>query len=185
MPTDPAPMHRARLLRPVQRGARGLGGLLFLAFALAVGCSTQKDTEAFVPAERGAIQPDAGGALVSEAEACQSLKNAEGSARQTLSCPTLLRSCPDYIRPAGGADCFKYDQGSIDGCVALYASFASCEDFAQHPCLISAVSKCDSIGAGGASGEGGAGGAPSSDPVAGNAGAAGDGVTGVAGGGGA
>jgi hypothetical protein len=142
-----------------------------VALVVAASCSKQKDTQDYVPSQRGAIQPDAGGALVDEATACQTLTTAEANARKDLSCPAVARTCPDYIRPAGGADCFQYEQVSLDGCVDLFGSFTTCEDFARHPCLISAVSKCDS--AGGEAGAGGSGGAPSTEPSdAGSAGTA-------------
>ena len=84
-----------------------------------------------------------------------------------LSCPAVTRECPGYIRPAGNDACYLYDQASIDGCTSLFRQFTSCEDFALHPCLITASSLCDT-------GEGGAGGAPSSPGEAGNAGSAGE-----------
>ena len=143
--------------------------------AAAASCTSQKDTEAYVPSGRGAVQPEASGALLSEGVACSKLKNAESSARSALSCPAVTRACPDYIRPAGGADCFQYSQGSIDGCADLYASFTTCADFDAHPCLISAVDKCDvapePTGEAGASG---AGGAPGTPGEAGASGAASD-----------
>ncbi len=132
-----------------------------VALVVAASCSKQKDTQDYVPSQRGAIQPDAGGQLRDEVTACETLTTAEASARKDLGCPAVARSCPDYIRPAGGADCFQYEQASLDGCVELFRSFTSCEDFALHPCLVSAVSKCDSVG--GEAGAGGAGGAPSTD----------------------
>ncbi|MEO6603092.1 MAG: hypothetical protein ABIQ16_24615 [Polyangiaceae bacterium] len=148
----------------------------------AASCTSQKDTEADVPSGRGAVQPAASGPLLAEGVACTKLKSAESSARAQLSCPPVTRACPDYIRPAGGADCFQYSQGSLDGCADLYASFTTCADFDAHPCLVSAADKCDAVPApnseGGAGGTGGApsdeaGGAPSDE--AGGPGVAGDG----------
>jgi uncharacterized membrane protein YgcG len=140
---------------------------LVLASAGALSCSSVKDTEATVPSQRGAVQPDGGGALVTEADACDKLTKAEKQARAALSCPAVTRECPGYIRPAGNDACYLYDQASIDGCTTLFRQFTSCEDFALHPCLISASSLCDT-------GEGGAGGAPSSPGEGGNAGSAGE-----------
>ena len=126
-----------------------------VALVVAASCTSQKDTQDYVPSQRGAVQPDAGGKLVAETPACDALTGAEAKARKDLGCPALAHACPEYIRPAGGADCFQYDQASLDGCVDLFSSFISCEDFTLHPCIVSAVSKCDSAG------EVGAGGAPS------------------------
>ncbi|MET0790641.1 MAG: hypothetical protein ABW061_03910 [Polyangiaceae bacterium] len=143
------------------------------ALVAAASCTSQKDTQAFVPSGRGAVQPDAGGALLSEAAACAKLKAAESSARSTLGCPSLTRECPSYIRPAGGSDCFQYSQPSIDGCATLFASFTTCADFETHPCLISATDTC-TFSDGGAPGEGGAGGAGGTSNTASDAGASGE-----------
>ncbi|MES1175015.1 MAG: hypothetical protein ABUL62_11890 [Myxococcales bacterium] len=142
----------------------------------AASCTSQKDTEAYVPSGRGAVQPEASGPLLAEDVACNKLKVAESDARSALSCPAVTRACPGYIRPAGGASCFQYSQGSIDGCSDLYASFTTCSDFDAHPCLVSAVDKCDvAPDPSGEGGAGGSGGAPSTAGDAGNPGAAGDG----------
>ena len=138
-----------------------------LVLAVAASCSKTEDTQAYVPSEQGAVQPDAGGVLLSEASACSALKAAESRARDALGCPALTRECPGYIRPAGGADCFQYSQDSVTGCESLYESFSACEDFDRHPCLIAAISNCDAPDAG----EGGAGGQPSITPEAGSSGA--------------
>ncbi|HEY3252808.1 MAG TPA: hypothetical protein VGJ91_02635 [Polyangiaceae bacterium] len=137
--------------------------------ALGSACTKSKDTEDFVPSDRGAVQPDGAGALLSEASACTELKAAEAAARAALGCAAVTRECPGFIRPAGGEACFEYSQASLKGCESLYDSFSSCDDFALHPCLISALSKCAAGAAGGAPGAAGS----SSD-----AGAAGEGGAG-------
>ena len=148
------------------------------ALALAAACTESKDTEDYAPSERGAVQPDAGGTLLSESNACALLKTAEAAARAALSCSALSRACPAFIRPAGGEGCFEYSQASVKACEAQYQTFTTCDDFARHPCLLSAVSNCES-----ATGEGGAGGAASGS--AGGTGSAGEngtaGETGAAG----
>ena len=146
-------MNQARLLRSLCLSCPAL----LIALAVAVSCSNQNDSEPFVPSQRGAVQPDAGGPLLIESEACLRLKGAEISARAALSCPTQSRVCPGYIRPAGGNECFQYSEASINACATLYDTFTTCEEFTLHPCLVSAVPMCDTpVG-----GEGGAGGAPS------------------------
>jgi hypothetical protein len=147
---------------------------------VAASCSSQKDTEAYVPSERGAVQPDSGGPLLAEGPACDRLKSAESSARATLGCPAVTRECPAYIRPAGIADCFLYSQDSIDSCSALYDSFKDCADFDKHPCLISAVDNCTFSDAG-VPGDGGAGGAASTPSEAGTGGALSESTAGAGG----
>jgi hypothetical protein len=137
---------------------------------LAASCSSTHDTADVVPSSPGAFQPDAGGKLVDEATACAALVKSESNARATLGCDAVKHECPSYIRPAGGAGCFLYDQASLDGCAALYQSFTSCDKFDQRPCLLTAESMCDSVDSGaagaggqaatGARGEGGLGGEP-------------------------
>lgn len=137
-----------------------------LTVVLAVSCSSTHDTADVIPSSRGAVQPDGGGKLIDEARACSGLVKAESDARARLGCDAVKRDCPAAIRPAGGADCYEYDEASLDGCAALYASFTSCVQFDQEPCLLRAVSKCDTVdsgmtdagGAGGQTGQGGAGG---------------------------
>ena len=169
-----AAMNRARLIRSLSSSG--------LALAVVISCSKAKDTQDFVPSQRGAVQPDAGGPQVSEADACTQLKKAESSARAALSCDPVTRECPDYIRPAGGADCFEYSQASITGCQKLYESFTSCSDFDAHLCLIAAVSNCDAPPDDGEAGAGGAAGAPSTpEGEAGTPGAAGETAAGAGG----
>jgi hypothetical protein len=127
-----------------------------LTAVLAASCTSSPDTADVVPSLPGAFQPDAGGKTVDEATACSKLTEAESSARAALGCDAVTHTCPDYVRPAGGADCFVYDQGSLDGCTTLYNSFVSCDQFDSRPCLLTAVSNCDQTDSGAANG--GAGG---------------------------
>ncbi len=143
--------------------------LCCVSLVVAASCTSQKDTEAYVPSQPGVVQPDAAGPLLAEAAACSQLRNAESKARADLGCAAPTRACPDYIRPAGGADCFQYFEGSIDSCASLYASFTACADFDAHPCLVSAEAHCDD----GPSAEGGAGGTSGSAAAAGEGGAGG------------
>jgi hypothetical protein len=130
-----------------------LAWVALVALSLGAACTKSKDTEDYVPSERGARQPGAGGAFISEARACAELQAAEADARAALGCSAVRRDCPAFIRPAGGEACFEYSQASVKGCADLYDSFNSCEDFALHPCLISAASNCDGGGEGGSAGE--------------------------------
>lgn len=159
---------RAGLLRSLCRTCPAV----LLGLATALSCSSQKDSQAYVPSAPGAVQPDGGGRLVAEATACGQLKTAESSARQALGCEAVTRACPQSIRPAGGASCFQYDQLSIDACVTRYASFESCDDFVLHPCLISALSDCGAAAEGGAGGAAGAPASPADPELAAGAGGA-------------
>ncbi|HWZ87263.1 MAG TPA: hypothetical protein VNW92_00385 [Polyangiaceae bacterium] len=134
---------------------------------LAASCTSSHDTADVVPAPPGAFQSDAGGKLIDEATACAELTQAESSARAALGCAAPMRDCPAYIRPAGGAGCFLYDEASVAGCVDQFNTFGTCDAFDARPCLVTAVSHCDS-GAGGAGGQSGtaAGGAESGGEAA-------------------
>jgi hypothetical protein len=139
---------------------------------LAASCASTHDTADVVPALPGAFQPDGGGPLIDEATACAELSQAESRARVALGCVEVKRSCPGFIRPAGGADCFRYDQASLDGCSDLFDSFSSCEQFEQRPCLATAVSDCD-VDSGALTGASGAGGQSGGAAGAGAVGGAG------------
>jgi hypothetical protein len=149
-----APLSALASKNRLLRAARAVC-LAVLGLAAAASCTSAKDTEGYVPSQPGAVQPDAtkNGKTEDEATACSALTKAESSARSMLGCDAAKRTCPDYIRPAGGADCFVYDQGSVTECVQQLGMFTDCADFDLHPCLVIAKSQCSSE-----SGEGGAGG---------------------------
>ena len=160
--------------------------LALVAWVLASACTKSKDTYDPEPPERGAVQPDGGGARLSEPSACNQLKAAESAARSALNCAPVSRACPAFIRPAGGEGCFEYSEASVKACAALYGSFTRCEDFTTHPCLLSAVSECDGepaegaagagpVGSAGSAGEGDGAGVPGSAGEGGAAGASGAG----------
>ncbi len=162
-------MSQIRLFRAARAVCLGLGAL-----ATAASCTSVKDDEDYVPSQPGAVQPTASGTQLSESAACERLTNAEDDARSALRCKPASHSCPADIRPAGGADCFMYDEGSIDACAELYQDFTSCDAFDQRPCLITATSSCAEAGEGGQGGEGGVSGATRVPSEAGNGGASGD-----------
>jgi hypothetical protein len=144
-----------------------------LSAVFAASCVSTQDSADVVPAPPGAFQPDGGGKSLDEASACAQLTAAESAARLALSCDPVMRTCPDYIRPAGSTACFTYDQASVTGCATLYDSFTSCDDFDQQPCLVIAQ-PCEGedsgAGTGGAGGQSGLGqGAAGGDSGAGGA----------------
>jgi hypothetical protein len=172
-----------------------------LGLPLYASCTQSEDTEPYVPAQEGAKQPGAEGALLSETEACERLREAYESSYDKLECDLPEPpDCPDFIRPGGGSGCYEYYEDSVAACEKAFLAVSSCSGFV--PCIASAkrndeLPSCvlpgtDAGGAGGQSAggaeaggalQGGAssaseGGAPaalggaSSDVVAGNGGAA-------------
>ncbi len=146
--------------------------LCCVSLLMAASCTSDTETEPYVPSEPGAVQPSSGGPLLAEADACTQLQSAESSARSALGCAAVARECPNYIRPAGGSGCFRYSKASLTGCAALYGTFTACTDFDAHPCLVSATA-CEVE-----AGEGGAGGALGAAGAAGSSAAPDDGGSG-------
>lgn len=130
---------------------------------LVSNCTSSEDTEPFVPAIEGAVQPDGDGELITEEEACERLREAALDAYERLHCeePTFPE-CPGFLRPGGGSGCYEYSAGSVEACEDHYDSVSACRSLS--PCLATAVkntelSTCEipADGAGGAAGAGGAG----------------------------
>lgn len=110
-----------------------------VAVLVAVGCTSSPDTGATNPAVQGAVQPEGGGAAMSESDACQAIRGALDQASSRLSCGTpALAPCPGYIRPSGGA-CLEYYQRTVDQCVKMIGAYTSCDDFANHPCYVTPI----------------------------------------------
>jgi len=159
----PASKNRTRFEMPegaMLRTARALC-LALLGLAAVASCTSAKDTEDYVPSQPGAVQPEPtkNGKFEDEATACLAITKAESGARSMLGCDAAKRTCPDYIRPAGGAACFVYDEGSVTECAKDFGMFTGCDDFDLHPCLVIAKSQCSTdTGEGGMGGMGGMGG---------------------------
>lgn len=160
---------------------RNAAWLLLGSLALAAACGRKLETYDDYPARQGAYQPAGNGQVTDEASACSALVAAIDAQRAALSCgaDTGRTACPDLVRPAGGADCFDYDQGALDACVAYYAGLSACAQFDTSPCIVTAIARasCGS-GTGGSSGTGGASG---TGGTSGTGGAAGSGTGGTAG----
>ena len=119
---------------------RSLLALTLAAFGAAQACTESRDTEPYVPARGGAFQPDGGGALIAEAEACERVAQAEDDARAALGCaPAQRADCPEYVRPPGAAACYRYDEATVDGCVAFYDSLLTCDELTTRRCIVAAV----------------------------------------------
>lgn len=143
--------------------AIGIGAVGLLLIGWVTACSESKDTNPVITPRSGAYQPAPSGTTIDEATACDSLTAAVDAQRSALGCGSVQRApCPDYIRPAGGSDCYVYDEGTVNECVSYYGKLSSCTAFEQAPCVITAVptDACASAsgGAGGSGGSGGSGG---------------------------
>ena len=110
------------------------------SFCLAVSalvfasCTTDEDTEPHVPAMSGATQPEGGGALLSEDDACDRLRSAALGAYDRLGCDEpAFPECPAFIRPGGGSGCYEYQEDSIEACEQAYEDAATCKTLA--PCF--------------------------------------------------
>lgn len=144
------------------------------------GCEAAEDTEPFVASNPGAVQPEAGGDGISEAEACQQLLDARKEAREQHDCEAERLGCPELIRPLASDPCerYLYDEESLDACVDEISEYASCADFDRKPCLVTALVQEDAVceagsGSGGSAGQGptsGSGGSGGSSGVGGTGG---------------
>jgi hypothetical protein len=154
---------------------------LVLALGVAplfASCATSEDTEPFVPSVQGARQPDNGGDLVSEDDACDRLRSAALDAYERLDCTAPeYPDCPGFLRPGGGSGCYEYRADSIDSCEQAYEDATSCR--LLSPCLATAelnteLPTCDlPVVEDGSGGAGGAGGAAAAGADAGGADAGG------------
>jgi hypothetical protein len=156
------PMPSALLAR---WGGVGLVAML-VGFPLFASCTSSEDTEPFIPATQGAKQPSGSGDLVSEAEACDRVRQAAADAYDRLRCPApAFADCPEYVRPGGASGCYEYYETSVAACEQAYEGARSCSTLA--PCIVSAelndqLETCEQLdegagGQGGGSALGGAG----------------------------
>ncbi|MDF3069363.1 MAG: hypothetical protein K0R38_4964 [Polyangiaceae bacterium] len=137
-----------------------------VGLAVVSSCTKSEDTEPFVPASEGAIQPEGGGTLLTEEEACGRLLDAYAAARKSLGCPgPKLSECPGFLRPGGGNACYQYSERSVEACEEAYDDAFSCQSLS--PCIVTAerndaLPTCElpGSGAGGMGGVANEGGAP-------------------------
>lgn len=139
-----------------------------------VSCTTSEDTEPLVPASQGSKQPDGGGNLIGEDEACERLSSAAKAAYDRVGCdaPELL-DCPAFVRPGGGSGCYQYSEDSVASCEQSYEDASSCQELslcAATAVLDETLPTCEPLpgtNVGGAA-TGGAGGMPAGgEPAAG------------------
>jgi hypothetical protein len=126
-------------------------------------CTKSEDTEPFVPAQQGATQPPAEGALISEDDACDRVRKAYEGTYDDLGCDLPEPpQCPAFIRPGAGSGCYEYYEDSVATCEKAYQDAGSCGSLV--PCVVSAkrndaLPSCvpPSSSAGGAGGQGAGG----------------------------
>lgn len=135
--------------------------LALVGLSLVPSCTKSEDTEPFVPASEGAKQPEGGGALLTEEDACGRMLDAWSAVQKRLGCAGPVKAeCPGFIRPGGGNGCYEYSEESVEACEKSYKDAFSCSVIA--PCVVTAerndsLPTCEMP----STGEGGAGGAPS------------------------
>jgi hypothetical protein len=134
--------------------------ILAVGIVASASCSDNADDAVPVPARPGLTQPEPGGALVDESEACERLTDAEEMRRQTLMCDALVHApCPVYVRPLGSG-CWTYSEDSLRACERVIADYTTCLDFDERTCVLSAVEANEGSCRPGAGGEGGGGSVP-------------------------
>jgi hypothetical protein len=112
--------------------------LALCGLPLYASCTKSEDTEPFIPADEGGIQPGGGGDLLTEEDVCSRLLDALEGAYDRLGCDApKLPSCPDFVRPAGGSGCYEYTEGSVAACEKGYGDATSCRKLS--PCFIDSV----------------------------------------------
>jgi hypothetical protein len=128
-------------------------GVLFVGLVpFAAACSSSYEQKDVVAAQPGLVTPDANGTPISESAACSAVLDGLTAARARLSCASDggPLACPAYIRPPGGTRCLQYDKGTVDGCVAIIASYKSCAELESKPCIVTALAQtepgCDVAG---------------------------------------
>src|SRR6185503_17700185 len=136
-------------------GPRSAWALIAVVGTLAAAsCSGNEDDAAPVPARPGLSQPEPGGTMLGEDEACGRVIEAEDRRRRSLMCDELVHApCPFYVRP-GGTGCWTYPEDAVRACEEVIAGYASCLDFNERKCIVTAVQapdgNCPPLGGGGA-----------------------------------
>lgn len=105
-----------------------------LVIALA-GCSAEDDDPG---STKPYLAPPPNGVPVSEASACDALRQAESQRWNALGCGALTRPpCPGYLRK-GSPECLAYDEGTVSGCVNFIAGL-DCQELNDFECVVKAI----------------------------------------------
>ena len=119
---------------------------------VAASCVEAPKDKQDVPAASGAVQVASSGDAISEAEACERLKDAYDEALDDLNCDRPELVCPDALRASAPA-CSDYPEGEDDGgdwsggvgeCVQRIEDYSSCSDF-ERPCIVPALESRDEV----------------------------------------
>jgi hypothetical protein len=85
----------------------------------------------------GRFHPEPNGVHISEAEACDLLREAFNTKVQDLECfPSTVRTCPNFLRVPYDPDCAEYDQGSVQGCIDFFNDIWRCELLVEDACVL-------------------------------------------------
>jgi hypothetical protein len=87
-------------------------------------------------ADDGRYHPAGNGVHIAEAEACDTLRQAQSQKLQGMTCTGTSRPCPTLLRAQFSTECMEYDQGSVQGCVDYYNETTTCQ------ALVDAIDKC-------------------------------------------
>ncbi|MRG90664.1 hypothetical protein [Polyangium spumosum] len=111
-----------------------------ILLAMLLGACGGGDPEPTPLPDDGRYRPPASGERTTEAIACDTLVDAHADRMLKLGCAGTSRTCPGFLRAEFGAECLEYDKGSVDGCLAFYASKTTCQELndALGACVITA-----------------------------------------------
>lgn len=122
-------------MRPFLWLGLGLAAPLFLV--LVPGCGTDtgsgSGTTGDPPdADDGKIRPAGNGTPVSEEAACASLLDGQAQKVKSLGgCVSTSPVCPNFLRSQSGAECLQYDEGAVNGCIAIYNAATTCTELSE------------------------------------------------------
>lgn len=107
------------------------------AMSLAIGC-TVESTSKPAPStnEGGPYTPAPNGVAIDELKACELMVGYMEKTAKKYNCKVAAVTCPDYLRQSDAPKCSQYDEGSVKGCEAHFASLQSCDDIGSRPCRI-------------------------------------------------
>jgi hypothetical protein len=101
-----------------------------------LACSCGDDSGSEPDPGDGKVHPAPNGVHTSETQACARLQAALHDRAFELGCSTTLRPCPELLRAQFTTPCMEYDEGSVDGCVAYFATRPSCTELGAETCVV-------------------------------------------------
>ena len=112
---------------------RALPTLFVLVLSVPLACSSE---ESGGGGGDQPFEPPGNGVPMSEKDACETVREAEGDAWLSLGCgPLTQQACPDYLKKANVA-CLQWDQGTVLGCAAYISGLGSCEKLKSYECIV-------------------------------------------------